>query len=79
MREMAEHGTWGERIPDNDRLKAFADFVANEPLFESESALTVCACCGGEHQQDREGYLRVIHDSDCPWLRAQKRKPASDL
>ena len=55
---------WGERIPDNDRLKALKYLAYADPTVSG-----MCVFCG----------FCQRHAPDCPWKRAQeKREGASD-
>lgn len=70
--------TWGERIPDNDRLKPMNELTAADPMDETEG-FDECHFCGGARYGDGPDpdvppYV-VHHKPDCPWARAQEPKP----
>ena len=65
-------GEWGERMPDNDTLKARRELAEHEPIviFQADPAdyyppdfyFKACAYCH-----------TFPHAPDCPWLRAQEK------
>jgi len=66
---------WGERIPDNDTLKARRWVCAMDPFDRGRGEAYHCRHCGhwvtaAERMQAR--ILSVLHAPDCPWLRAQE-------
>lgn len=65
-------GTWGERIPDSDTLKARRELAEKEPItLGGYGVPDGCAYCTGAWAPGQPH----THAPDCPWLRAQP-KPA---
>ena len=65
---------FGERIPDNDTLKAMRELASREPVVTyhiecdydfggSDLEVDLCGYCG-----------KVPHKPHCPWLRAQEKE-----
>lgn len=67
-------GEWGERIPDNDTLKARREMAEQEPntCLSSDYDDYVCFYCGADGPMCGE----IDHKPDCPWLRAQEAPDA---
>ena len=70
--------TWGERIPDNGRLKAMrqmadADPTGALPMFKENER---CIYCGNRIDLDAiHDRPELDHAAVCPWLKAQETKP----
>ena len=69
---------WGERIPDNDRLKALKALAERQPLGFTDDTEDIgyrCFHCS-QWASESEDFQHADH---CPWQRAQeKREGASD-
>ena len=66
-------GEWGERIPDNDRLKAMRQVVRRDPMHTCNvTGARLCYYCGGNQGPDAPNPERRDHAHDCPWRRAQE-------
>ena len=67
-------GEWGERIHDNDRLKAMKELAAADP--KSDGSFGGCTFCGGGPTAPAGEFpplgAPIVHKPDCPWLRAQE-------
>ena len=63
-------GTWGERIPSSDQIKARREMAAHTPLVAGVFPTPgQCIYC-----YQRQEYGKPIkHNPDCPWPRAQER------
>ena len=63
---------WGERIPDNGRLKAMREMLQRPILIcvaaEQGKAGYLCPFCGRHDKPE--------HKPDCPWKRAQEEHNA---
>lgn len=57
-------GEWGERIPDNDTLKAMRTTIKRANPWAKRLGEYFCSCCG----------TRDDHAADCPWLLAQEKE-----
>ena len=62
-RAVPGEGEWGERIPDNDTLKAMREILAEGPWVHHQQDAPWCLICHADSP---------THDPDCPWLRAQE-------
>jgi hypothetical protein len=82
-------GEWGERIPDNPRLKAMKELAAIDHVYcdGSDYERNHCLACGAEdewcHVRTQPAGRKVFgwkltHTPDCQWLRAQPPKEAPD-
>ena len=70
---LAGHGEVGERIPDNDRLKAMRQVVRRDPMHTCNvTGARLCYYCGGNQGPDATNPERRDHAHDCPWRRAQE-------
>ena len=58
---------WGERIPDNETLKAMRKLAAATPYAERDG-FPACIHCGANEGEP--------HAPDCPWVRSQEAKNA---
>ena len=54
-------GTWGERIPSSDQIKAMREVVAIDP-HDNGDCCPLCHCWSTDDPP---------HDPTCPWIRAQ--------
>jgi hypothetical protein len=59
------HLTWGERIPDNDALKAMRELAAENPD-DGDDPIYRCRWCMSTKTGE--------HTLSCPWLRAQEKE-----
>ena len=85
MRQLNETGShWGERIPDNDTLKAMRELAAADPcdLTEMENReIRKCRHCGLVSVWMRSATIprtRPEHAPGCHWQRAQQEESDDD-
>ena len=74
VRDLAEQGEWGPRIPGPEQLEAMLEMAQACPLDGPDACGQVCCrfCAEAWQTPKGEGW-EYAHAPDCPWLRAQEK------